>query len=90
MAGRTSPYEFQMLFGIRTQLQQKLVRQGHPLRIYVPYGSEWYPYLTRRLAEQVLRVTAATVGVFVLGAWASELLWALVAGSLVLALGDPA
>ncbi len=48
------------------------------------------PRLTRRLAERVLRVTAATVGVFVLGAWASELLWALVAGSLVLALGDPA
>jgi hypothetical protein len=45
---------------------------------------------TRHLAERVLRVTAATVGVFLLGAWASELLWALVAGSLVLALGDPA
>ncbi len=48
------------------------------------------PRPTRRLAERVLRLTAATVGVFVLGAWASELLWALVAGSLVLALGDPA
>ena len=51
-AGRPYPYEFQMLFGVRTQLQQHLVRQGHPLRIYVPYGSEWYPYLTRRLAER--------------------------------------
>ncbi len=52
VAGRASPFEFQMLFGIRTQLQEELVRQGHPLRIYVPYGSEWYPYLTRRLAER--------------------------------------
>lgn len=52
VADRPHPYEFQMLFGIRTQLQQQLVRQGHPLRIYVPYGSEWYPYLTRRLAER--------------------------------------
>ena len=52
VATRTSPFEFQMLYGIRTQLQEELVRQGHPLRIYVPYGSEWYPYLTRRLAER--------------------------------------
>jgi len=49
---RESPFEFQMLYGIREQLQEELVRQGHPLRIYVPYGSEWYPYLTRRLAER--------------------------------------
>ena len=49
---RVAPFEFQMLYGIRTQLQEKLVRQGHPLRVYVPYGSEWYPYLTRRLAER--------------------------------------
>ncbi len=52
VAGRAAPFEFQMLYGIREQLQSELVRQGHPLRIYVPYGSEWYPYLTRRLAER--------------------------------------
>jgi proline dehydrogenase len=52
VADRQSPFEFQMLYGIREQLQDELVRQGHPLRIYVPYGSEWYPYLTRRLAER--------------------------------------
>lgn len=52
VADRQSPFEFQMLYGIREQLQNELVRQGHPLRIYVPYGSEWYPYLTRRLAER--------------------------------------
>ena len=51
-AGRGAPFEFRMLYGIRTQLQEELVRQGHPLRIYIPYGSEWYPYLTRRLAER--------------------------------------
>ena len=52
VADRESQFEFQMLYGIREQLQDELVRQGHPLRIYVPYGSEWYPYLTRRLAER--------------------------------------
>ena len=49
---RESPFEFQMLFGVRTDRQAELVNQGHPLRIYIPYGSEWYPYLTRRLAER--------------------------------------
>jgi len=45
-------FEFQMLYGIRRDLQEHLVRSGHALRIYVPYGSEWYPYLMRRLAER--------------------------------------
>ena len=44
--------EFQMLYGIRRDLQKSLVREGYPVRVYVPYGSEWYPYFTRRLAEQ--------------------------------------
>lgn len=44
-------FEFQMLFGIRRELQQKLVQQGYNVRIYVPYGTAWYPYLVRRLAE---------------------------------------
>jgi proline dehydrogenase len=44
--------EFQMLYGIRRDLQQQLARDGYPVRVYVPYGLEWYPYLTRRLAER--------------------------------------
>jgi proline dehydrogenase len=44
--------EFQMLFGIRRDLQEQLVEQGYPVRIYVPYGTEWYPYFMRRLAER--------------------------------------
>jgi proline dehydrogenase len=45
-------YEFQMLYGIRTDLQAGLVRDGEPVRVYIPYGTSWYPYLTRRLAER--------------------------------------
>jgi proline dehydrogenase len=44
--------EFQMLYGVRRDLQRKLARSGYPVRVYVPYGTEWYPYLTRRLAER--------------------------------------
>ena len=44
--------EFQMLYGIRTDLQESLVKQGYPVRVYVPYGTEWYPYYVRRLAER--------------------------------------
>lgn len=47
-----SRFEFQMLYGIRRDLQQQLVREGYNVRIYVPYGTQWYPYLTRRLAER--------------------------------------
>jgi proline dehydrogenase len=45
-------FEFQMLFGIRRELQEALVRKGYRLRIYVPYGTAWYPYFIRRLAER--------------------------------------
>ncbi len=44
--------EFQMLYGIRTNLQHSLAREGYPVRVYVPYGTEWYPYYVRRLAER--------------------------------------
>ena len=44
--------EIQMLYGIRRDLQQELADQGYPVRIYVPFGSEWYPYFMRRLAER--------------------------------------
>lgn len=45
-------YEFQMLFGIRRDLQAQLVHEGNRVRIYVPFGTEWYPYFMRRLAER--------------------------------------
>jgi proline dehydrogenase len=45
-------YEFQMLYGIRRDLQSRLVGRNEPVRVYVPYGTQWYPYLTRRLAER--------------------------------------
>jgi proline dehydrogenase len=48
----TDRYEFQMLYGIRRDLQERLLRDGYRVRIYVPYGTEWYPYLMRRLAER--------------------------------------
>jgi proline dehydrogenase len=44
--------EFQMLYGVRRSLQQRLARQGFRVRLYVPYGVAWYPYLMRRLAER--------------------------------------
>jgi proline dehydrogenase len=47
-----SRVEFQMLYGVRRDLQTELAGQKYPLRVYVPYGTEWYPYLTRRLAER--------------------------------------
>jgi proline dehydrogenase len=50
--GRTAPYEFQMLYGIRVSLQEQLVGDGVPVRSYIPYGEAWYPYLTRRMAER--------------------------------------
>jgi proline dehydrogenase len=49
---RTESFEFQMLYGVRTSLQKELIAEGYPLRVYLPFGSQWYPYLTRRLAER--------------------------------------
>lgn len=48
----TDRYEFQMLYGVRRDLQEQLVADGYRLRVYVPYGTQWYPYLMRRLAER--------------------------------------
>lgn len=45
-------FEFQMLYGVRRDLQERLVRDGWRLRVYVPFGTQWYPYLMRRLAER--------------------------------------
>ena len=57
-AGREKgSYEFQMLFGIRPEEQRRLASEGHPVRVYVPYGQEWYGYLMRRLAERPANLT---------------------------------
>ncbi len=45
-------YEFQMILGVGRPLQEQLVREGHPMRIYIPFGTEWLPYFMRRLAER--------------------------------------
>jgi proline dehydrogenase len=49
-------FEFQMLYGIRRDLQQRLVAEGYRLRLYVPFGKAWYPYFMRRLAERPANV----------------------------------
>jgi proline dehydrogenase len=49
-------FEFQMLYGIRRDLQQQLVQEGYRLRLYVPFGKAWYPYYMRRLAERPANV----------------------------------
>ncbi len=49
-------FEFQMLYGIRRDLQDQVVKQGYRLRLYVPYGEAWYPYFMRRLAERPANV----------------------------------
>lgn len=48
--------EFQMLYGIRRELQERLAAQDYPVRVYVPFGTEWYPYFMRRLAERPANV----------------------------------
>jgi proline dehydrogenase len=45
-------FEFQMLHGVRRDVQERLVREGYRVRVYLPYGTQWYPYLTRRMAEK--------------------------------------
>ena len=49
-------FEFQMLYGVRRDLQRKLVAEGYGVRVYVPFGPEWYPYFMRRLAERPANV----------------------------------
>ena len=57
---RTDQFEFQMLYGVRRDLQEKLVKEGYRLRVYVPFGTQWYPYLMRRLAERPANVAFIT------------------------------
>ena len=59
-----SRFEFQMLYGVRRDLQDKLVREGYRMRVYVPFGTQWYPYLMRRLAERPANVAFLTGSVF--------------------------
>ncbi len=62
---RRAPVEFQMLYGIRRDLQARLVEEGYKMRVYVPYGSDWYPYFMRRMAERpanLFFVLRASVG----------------------------
>jgi proline dehydrogenase len=54
-------FEFQMLYGVRRDLQEQLRAAGHRVRVYVPFGTQWYPYLMRRLAERPANI------VFILG-----------------------
>ncbi|HEY3478694.1 MAG TPA: proline dehydrogenase family protein, partial [Streptomyces sp.] len=60
-------YEFQMLYGIRPHEQERLAAQGQQVRVYVPYGDEWYGYLVRRMAERPANLafflrSVATIG----------------------------
>ncbi len=59
-----SRFEFQMLYGVRRDLQDQLVREGYRVRVYVPFGTQWYPYLMRRLAERPANVAFLTGSVF--------------------------
>ena len=60
----SSAYEFQMLYGVRRDLQQQLVREGYGVRVYIPFGSEWYPYYMRRLAERPANVLFIAKNIF--------------------------
>ena len=51
-----STFEFQMLYGVRRDLQKQLIAEGYRVRVYVPFGTEWYPYFMRRLAERPANV----------------------------------
>lgn len=57
-------YEFQLLYGVRLSLQRALLKRGHPVRIYVPYGEDWYGYFTRRLAERPANLLFVVKGLF--------------------------
>ena len=60
-----SRFEFQMLYGVRRDLQERLARDGYGVRVYVPFGTDWYPYFMRRLGERpanVLFLVASILG----------------------------
>ncbi|ALC81717.1 MULTISPECIES: proline dehydrogenase family protein [Bacillus] len=57
-------FEFQMLYGFRTKMQQSLVQEGYKMRVYIPFGSDWFGYFMRRLAERPQNVSFALKGLF--------------------------
>jgi proline dehydrogenase len=57
-------FEFQMLYGFRTELQEQLVKEGYNMRVYVPFGNDWFGYFMRRLAERPQNVSFALKGFF--------------------------
>ena len=57
-------FEFQMLYGIRRDLQSALVKEGYRVRVYVPFGKQWYPYFMRRLGERPANVAFVLKGIF--------------------------
>lgn len=59
-----SQFEFQMLYGIRPERQEQLAREGYTMRVYVPYGTDWYGYFMRRLAERPANVAFVLKGIF--------------------------
>jgi proline dehydrogenase len=61
-------FEFQMLYGVRRDLQERLLGEGYRVRVYVPFGEAWYAYLTRRLAERPANLA------FLVGSLAQEAL----------------
>jgi len=56
-------FEFQMLYGVRRDLQYRLRREGYNMRVYVPFGTHWYPYLMRRLAERPANIAFITTNI---------------------------
>ncbi len=60
----SNQFEFQMLYGICTGLQEKLAKEGYKVRCYVPYGSDWYPYFSRRLAERPANIAFVLKNIF--------------------------
>ncbi|KGX92380.1 proline dehydrogenase [Pontibacillus halophilus JSM 076056 = DSM 19796] len=60
----TDQFEFQMLYGMRSDTQVQLVKEGYPVRVYMPYGTDWYGYFMRRLAERPANVSFALRGMF--------------------------
>lgn len=59
----TERFEFQMLYGVRRDLQYRLRREGYNMRVYVPFGTHWYPYLMRRLAERPANIAFITTNI---------------------------
>ena len=60
----TDAYEYQLLYGVKTNLQKRLVQDGHKVRVYVPYGEDWYGYFSRRLAERPANLMFVARGLF--------------------------